>query len=104
MCHSESDSNIAIECILGSLKCILGSLESSDHVTGHVAVKIIHHNTCWSSSDHELCMGKRWKSYCSEHRKTEELEKEEEEEEKYRNQHVPCSYKGMVSTRLPSIL
>ena len=76
LCHSESDSNIAIECILGSLKCILGSLESSDHVTGHVAVKIIHHNTCWSSSDHELCMGKRWRSYGSEHRK----EKEEEEE------------------------
>ena len=74
MCHSESDTKIAIECILGSLK-------SSDHVTGHVAVKIIHHNTCWSLSDHELCMGKRWRSYGSEHRKEEELEEEEEEEE-----------------------
>ena len=88
MCHSEDDSKIAIECNLGSLK-------SSDHVTvdvGHVAVKIIHHNTCWSSSDHELCMGKRWRSYASEHRKEEELEEEEEkEEEKFRTPHVPCS-------------
>ena len=96
MCQSESDSNIAVE------ECILGSLKSSDHVTGHVAVKIIHHNTCWSSSDHELCMGKRWRSYDSEHRKEEKLE--EEEEEKYRNPHVPCCIQGMISTRLPSIL
>ena len=92
MCHSESNTKTAIECILGYLK-------SRDHVTvevSHVAVKVIHHNTCWSSSDHELCMGKRWRSYGSEHRKEEELE--EEEEEKYHNPHVPCSYKGMVGT------
>ena len=34
LCHSESDTKIEIECILGCFK-------SSDHVTGHVAVKII---------------------------------------------------------------
>ena len=67
-------------------------VKSSDYVTvdgSHVAVKIIHHNTCWSSSDHELCIRKRWRTYGSEHRKEEKVEEEEEEE--YRALHVPCS-------------